>query len=109
MRGTQTVTKSIRTPDKPSPSVSISKGALQQAPRCVAAWCSYVVVTTRNFDAPVSCRITSSDQGVFGSPTTLGPNETKQTGWIFGGFVISVTCSNGSESVTGTQTNYKAS
>lgn len=109
VRGTQTVTKSIRTPDKPSPSVSISKGALQQAPRCVAAWCSYVVVTTRNFDAPVSCRITSSDQGVFGSPTTLGPNETKQTGWIFGGFVISVTCSNGSESVTGTQTNYKAS
>lgn len=83
---------SVRTQDQPlNPSISVSRGAAINTSTCTSSRCHYVVVTLKDFSGSQTCRISNSDQGVFGSAWTQG-NETRTTDKYFGGIWIEITC-----------------
>jgi hypothetical protein len=92
----------VRTDDAPV-SLSLSKGASAQGqPGCTDPSCRYIVATTSNFPASVTCHITAANPGGtdgFLSWSQAG-NETKQSPNYYGwsGGTVSVTCGGGGKS-----------
>ena len=109
-RGTRTVFESITTPPRPPDpaTVTVTRGSLKNVDGCKATWCAYVMVTTKNFAGTTTCHISGSDlYGAWGTSWTQGGNETKDSGRFYGGHSITVTCTGGGVTMSGTNSNWK--
>lgn len=100
--------QSARTQDPPPPpTVTVSKGASAVGVKdkngvvqCSHSSCAYIVATTANFSAGVSCSVG------FGIDWTQGANESKQSPNYYGypKSSVTVTCSGGGQTASGSIT-----
>ncbi|MBK8460222.1 MAG: IPT/TIG domain-containing protein [Micropruina sp.] len=75
-----------------SVSVTKSAGAFLICRSLTNEACGYVTATTKGFNGSVTCHVTKSAFGAFGSFWTQGANATTVTGMIYEGTSIEVTC-----------------
>lgn len=64
--------------------------------------CLGIRVTTSGFAADVTCRVTDSGYGPLGGPWVQGPNATFDSGMMYSGQYLEVTC----DGVTGRNTSF---
>lgn len=93
-RATDWVCGSATAPQPPD--FKVFRGSPRKGPNCTSDRCHRLMVTTSNFQGNVTCQVTDHFYPG-GDPTwhpswTQGPNETKDSGYYYGGFWIEVTC-----------------